>query len=33
MNMAEVKRYIRDTLSIIEFYREYDDEINSEEEE
>ena len=33
MNMAEVKRYIRDTLSIVEFYREYDDEINSEEEE
>jgi len=33
MNMAEVKRYIRDTLSIIEFYREYDDEKNSDEEE
>ena len=32
MNMAEVKRYIRDTLSIIEFYREYDDEKNSDEE-
>ena len=33
MNMAEVKRYIRDTLSIIEFYREYDDEKNSVDEE
>ena len=33
VNMAEVKRYIRDTLSIIEFYREYDDEKNSEDEE
>lgn len=24
MNMAEIKRYLRDTLSIVEFYREYD---------
>ena len=24
MNMAEVKRYIRDTLSIVAYYREYD---------
>ena len=33
MNMAEVKRYIRDTLSIVEFYREYDDEKNSSDDE
>jgi len=26
MNMAEIKRYLRDTLSIIKFYREYDEE-------
>lgn len=25
MNMAEIKRYLQDTLHIIEFYREYDD--------
>jgi hypothetical protein len=24
MNMAEIKRYLQDTLHIIEFYREYD---------
>lgn len=24
MNMAEIKRYLRDTLSIVEYYREYD---------
>ena len=24
MNMAEIKRYIKETLYIIEFYREYD---------
>ena len=26
MNMAEIKRYLRDTLSIIKFYREYGEE-------
>jgi len=26
MNMAEIKRYIKETLHIIEFYREYDKE-------
>jgi len=25
MNMAEIKRYLRDVLGIVEFYREYDD--------
>ena len=24
MNMAEIKRYLRDTLSIVEYYRNYD---------
>ncbi len=24
MNMAEIKRYIKDTLHILEFYRDYD---------
>jgi len=31
MNMAEIKRYLRDTLSIIKFYREYDKKDNPEE--
>ena len=26
MNMAEITRYIKETLGIIEFYREYDKE-------
>ena len=26
MNLAEIKRYLRDTLSIVEYYREYDKE-------
>tara|TARA_Y100001972_G_C7652277_1_gene328058 strand:- start:1353 stop:1736 length:384 start_codon:yes stop_codon:yes gene_type:complete len=30
MNMAELKRYLKDTLHIIEFYREYDDEEDEE---
>ena len=25
MNMAEITRYIKETLGIVEFYREYDD--------
>lgn len=29
MNMAEIKRYLRDTLSIVEYYREYDKEEKS----
>lgn len=31
MNMAEIKRYLRDTLSIVKYYREYDKEDNEEE--
>ena len=31
MNMAEIKRYLRDTLSVIKFYREYDKKDNDEE--
>lgn len=31
MNMAEIKRYLRDTLSIVEFYREYDNPKDDEE--
>jgi hypothetical protein len=31
MNMAEIKRYLRDTLSIIKYYRDYDKEDNEEE--
>ena len=31
MNMAEIKRYLRDTLSVIKFYKEYDKKDNSEE--
>ena len=31
MNMAEIKRYLRDTLSVIKFYREYDKKDNNEE--
>lgn len=30
MNMAELKRYLKDTLHIIEFYREYDDDEDEE---
>ena len=30
MNMAELKRYLKDTLHIIEFYREYEDEEDEE---
>ena len=32
MNMAEIKRYLRDTLSVIKFYREYDTEKDTAEE-
>jgi len=28
MNMGEIKRYLRDTLSIVKFYREYDKKTN-----
>ena len=31
MNMAEIKRYMRDTLSIVKYYRDYDKEDNEEE--
>ena len=31
MNMAEIKRYLKDTLHVIEFYREYDKKVNNEE--
>ncbi len=31
MNMAEIKRYLRDTLSIVKYYRDYDKEDNDEE--
>tara|TARA_R100000951_G_scaffold90459_1_gene78749 strand:- start:153 stop:542 length:390 start_codon:yes stop_codon:yes gene_type:complete len=31
MNMAEIKRYLRDTLSIVKFYRDYDKKDNPEE--
>lgn len=31
MNMAEIKRYLRDTLSIVKYYRDYDKEDNEEE--
>ena len=31
MNMAEITRYIKETLGIIEFYREYDKEEEEEE--
>ncbi len=31
MNMAEIKRYLRDTLSIVKYYRDYDKEDNVEE--
>lgn len=31
MNMAEIKRYLRDVLGIVEFYREYDDDKKDEE--
>ena len=31
MNMAEIKRYLRDTLSIVKYYRDYDKENNEEE--
>ena len=31
MNMAEIKRYLRDTLSIVKYYRDYDKEDNQEE--
>lgn len=31
MNMAEITRYLKETLGIIEFYREYDKEENQEE--
>jgi len=31
MNMAEIKRYLRDTLSIVKYYRDYDKEDNAEE--
>lgn len=31
MNMAEIKRYLKDTLHVIEFYREYDKKVNDEE--
>ena len=30
MNMAELKRYLKDTLHIIEFYREYEDDEDEE---
>jgi|TARA_R100001443_G_scaffold18794_1_gene29976 hypothetical protein len=30
MNMAELKRYLKDSLHIIEYYREYDNEEESE---
>ena len=29
--MAEIKRYLRDTLSIVKFYRDYDKKDNPEE--
>ena len=31
MNMAEIKRYLRDTLSIVKYYRDYDKKDNQEE--
>lgn len=31
MNMAEIKRYLRDTLSIVKYYRDYDKQDNEEE--
>jgi hypothetical protein len=31
MNMAELKRYIQDSLHIIEFYRDYDEEVQDDE--
>lgn len=31
MNMAEIKRYLRDTLSIVKYYRDYDKQDNQEE--
>ena len=31
MNMADIKRYLRDTLSIVKFYRDYDKKDNPEE--
>jgi hypothetical protein len=31
MNMAELKRYIQDSLHIIEFYRDYDAEVQDDE--
>lgn len=31
MNMAEIKRYLRDTLSIVKYYRDYDKKDNEEE--
>jgi hypothetical protein len=31
MNMSEIKRYLRDTLSIVKFYRDYDKKDNPEE--
>lgn len=31
MNMAEIKRYLKDTLHIIEFYREYEKEEDDDE--
>ena len=31
MNMAEIKRYLRDTLSIVKFYRDYDKKDNAQE--
>ena len=31
MNMAEIKRYLKDTLHVIEFYRDYDKKVNNEE--
>ena len=29
INMAEIKRYLKDTLHVIEFYREYDKKDNN----
>ena len=31
INMAEIKRYLRDTLSIVKYYRDYDKKDNEEE--
>ena len=31
MNMAEITRYIKETLGIVEFYREYDDDDDEDE--